>query len=180
MFMNDEGLVFILVLDGGGWAGKKKHTHTHTGIIRSKCVRLGGAICLWLDNYVIYSARGYRCSHVASELGCPICISTWCYCLLLDAGKFFLKKTHLSQHEFSFQLFCIEFLETLFIHTRSTFIYLFSITTSILKFSIINKSDFIAWILLFLNSKFHLIIYIYIGFRIKGFGVFGWVYSITI
>jgi len=81
--MNDEGLVFIL--GGGGGAGKKKHTHT--GITRSKCVRLGGELCLWLDNYVISSACGYHCSHVASELGCPICISTRCYCLLLDAGK---------------------------------------------------------------------------------------------
>jgi len=48
------------------------------------------------------------------------------------------KKPHLSQHEFSFQVFCIEFLETLFIHTKSTFISLFSITTSILKFSFIK------------------------------------------
>lgn len=153
VLMNDEGLVFILVLGGGGGVGKNKNTHS--GIIRSKCVRLGGAICLWLDNYVISSARGYRCSHVTSELGCPICISTWCYCLLLDAGK--NKNPFIST---SFQVFCIEFLETLFIHTQSTFIHLFS-TTSIWKFSFIKKSDFIAWISLFLNSKFHLINYIY-------------------
>jgi hypothetical protein len=70
------------------------------------------------------------------------------------------KKTHLSQHEFSFQVFCIEFLETLCIHTKGTFIYLFCITTSISKFSFIKKSDFISWILLFLNSKFHLINYL--------------------
>jgi hypothetical protein len=49
------------------------------------------------------------------------------------------KPIHLSQHEFFFEVFCIEFLETLFIHTKSTLIYLFSITTSILKFSFIKK-----------------------------------------
>jgi hypothetical protein len=104
--------------------GEKKTQRTHTGIIRSKCVRLGGAICLWLDNYVIYSALGYHCSHVASELGCPICISTQCYCLLLDAGK--KKKPIYLNMNSLFRFFALNFLR-LYLSIQKAPLYLSSL-----------------------------------------------------
>lgn len=138
-----------------GW-GKKTHTHTQASLDQSV-----------LDSEVNY-AFGWTIMSFLQLVGSVALMSQVSlvvpFVFLPGAIACFWmqvkEKTNLSQHEFSFQVFCIEFLETLCIHTKSTFIYLFSITTSILKFWFIKKSDFIAWILLFLNSKFHLINYL--------------------
>jgi len=112
-----------------GW-GKKTHTHTQASLDQSV-----------LDSEVNY-AFGWTIMSFLQLVGSVALMSQVSlvvpFVFLPGAIACFWmqvkEKTNLSQHEFSFQVFCIEFLETLCIHTKSTFIYLFSITTSILKF----------------------------------------------
>jgi hypothetical protein len=119
--MNDEGLVFILVLGGGGGGGggKQKHTHIQASLDQSV-----------LDSEVQY-AFGWTIMSFIQLVGTVALMSQVSlvvpFVFLPGAIACFWMQvknpTHSSQHEFSFQLFCIEFLETLFIHTKSTFVY---------------------------------------------------------
>jgi hypothetical protein len=123
-------LVFILVLGRDGGSGGKKTTHTQASSdqivldLEVQCA-FGRTIMSFLQ-LVGTVALMSQVSLVVPFVFLPSAIA----CSWMQVKK----KTHLSQHEFSFQVSCIEFLETLFIHTKSTFISLFSITTSILKF----------------------------------------------